>query len=68
MSGNHQLIVALAQERHSARYESEGSTGHGAGGSRAVGFRARAGWALVSIGLRLAVSGDRARTTALLGR
>ncbi len=89
MSDSHQLIVALAQQRHRARYEVESHTAQGlvryetegrshleversnehrAEGRRATGVRARVGWLLVAIGLRLAASGDRPRKTALLGR
>lgn len=78
MSDNHQLIAALARERHGARYDDRvvrltagwrGDQRHRAGDRRRrSSVRARAGWLLVGIGLRLAVSDRGAPKPAMLGR
>jgi hypothetical protein len=71
MSDNHQLIAVLARERHQARYEDRVMRRRSARGGqqkRRATMRARAGWLLVGIGLRLAVSDRGAPETALIGR
>lgn len=65
------LIEGVARERHAERYESSlGVVAPRHRGSRTQQTRARAGWLLVGLGLRLALPGQRdaASRITLVGR
>ncbi len=68
MSDGHQLIAALAQERHRARYGDGGARDKPAGRRHMATVRVRAGWLLIGIGLRLAVADRGACKTARFSR
>ena len=65
------LTESLAQTRHAERYRPPNAiAAPGARGGRLHGTRTRAGWALIGLGLRLALPGSRkaARRITLIGR
>ncbi len=70
MSSRHSLIEQLADDRRQETYRLTAKRRSARDRGHAESHRARAGWFLVALGLRLATTGDRraARVTTLAGR